>query len=75
MKVLNDVRTVTDVFLCVPQGKVECWDPRTRNRVGVLDCALSSVTADKEYGMFLFGLFALNNVNKHCLYNAFYQML
>ncbi|KAH0621974.1 hypothetical protein JD844_023798 [Phrynosoma platyrhinos] len=30
------------------EGKVECWDPRTRNRVGVLDCALSSVTADKE---------------------------
>ncbi|XP_073192122.1 nucleolar protein 10 isoform X3 [Lepidochelys kempii] len=30
------------------EGKVECWDPRTRNRVGVLDCALSSVTADTE---------------------------
>ncbi|KAJ6654063.1 hypothetical protein lerEdw1_007489 [Lerista edwardsae] len=30
------------------EGKVECWDPRTRNRVGVLDCALSSVSADKE---------------------------
>nr|XP_020652270.1 nucleolar protein 10 [Pogona vitticeps] len=35
-------------FLCSPKGKVECWDPRTRNRVGMLDCALSSVTADKE---------------------------
>ncbi|MEE6476810.1 hypothetical protein FKM82_011228 [Ascaphus truei] len=30
------------------EGKVECWDPRTRNRVGILDCALSSVTADTE---------------------------
>ncbi|TFK14258.1 Nucleolar protein 10 [Platysternon megacephalum] len=30
------------------EGKVECWDPRTRSRVGVLDCALSSVTADTE---------------------------
>ncbi|XP_050806713.1 nucleolar protein 10 isoform X2 [Gopherus flavomarginatus] len=30
------------------EGKVECWDPRTRNRVGVLDCALSSLTADTE---------------------------
>ncbi|NWX81489.1 NOL10 protein, partial [Nothoprocta pentlandii] len=30
------------------EGKVECWDPRTRNRVGLLDCALSTVTADTE---------------------------
>ncbi|KAM8952569.1 nucleolar protein 10 [Pelodytes ibericus] len=30
------------------EGKVECWDPRTRNRVGVLDCALSSVTENTE---------------------------
>ncbi|XP_006869525.1 PREDICTED: nucleolar protein 10 isoform X3 [Chrysochloris asiatica] len=30
------------------EGRVECWDPRTRNRVGLLDCALSSVTADSE---------------------------
>ncbi|XP_019376290.1 PREDICTED: nucleolar protein 10 isoform X1 [Gavialis gangeticus] len=30
------------------EGKVECWDPRTRHQVGVLDCALSSVTADTE---------------------------
>uniref|UniRef100_A0AAZ3SJI8 Nucleolar protein 10 n=1 Tax=Oncorhynchus tshawytscha TaxID=74940 RepID=A0AAZ3SJI8_ONCTS len=26
------------------EGKVECWDPRVRSRVGMLDCALSSVT-------------------------------
>ncbi|CAH2246123.1 nucleolar 10 [Pelobates cultripes] len=30
------------------EGKVECWDPRTRSSVGVLDCALSSVTEDTE---------------------------
>uniref|UniRef100_V9KAD6 Nucleolar protein 10-like protein n=1 Tax=Callorhinchus milii TaxID=7868 RepID=V9KAD6_CALMI len=30
------------------EGKVECWDPRTRNRVGMLDCALNSVTSDTE---------------------------
>ncbi|XP_056151873.1 nucleolar protein 10 [Lampris incognitus] len=30
------------------EGKVECWDPRVRNRVGMLDCALSSVTEDTE---------------------------
>lgn len=30
------------------EGKVECWDPRTRGRVGLLDCALSSVTEDTE---------------------------
>ncbi|XP_048387439.1 nucleolar protein 10 isoform X2 [Stegostoma tigrinum] len=30
------------------EGKVECWDPRARNRVGILDCALSSMTTDTE---------------------------
>ncbi|XP_041105597.1 nucleolar protein 10-like [Polyodon spathula] len=30
------------------EGKVECWDPRTRGRVGLLDCALSSVAEDTE---------------------------
>ncbi|KAF6321514.1 nucleolar protein 10 [Rhinolophus ferrumequinum] len=30
------------------EGRVECWDPRIRSRVGLLDCALSSVTADSE---------------------------
>ncbi|KAM5164367.1 nucleolar protein 10 [Mantella aurantiaca] len=30
------------------EGKVESWDPRTRTRVGVLDCALNSVTEDTE---------------------------
>uniref|UniRef100_A0A8C5SGF2 Nucleolar protein 10 n=1 Tax=Laticauda laticaudata TaxID=8630 RepID=A0A8C5SGF2_LATLA len=44
-------RTLSGIFLCFfLQGKVECWDPRVRNRVGVLDCALNSVTADQEVG-------------------------
>ncbi|XP_069742395.1 nucleolar protein 10 [Narcine bancroftii] len=30
------------------EGKVECWDPRTRNRAGILDCALSTVTTETE---------------------------
>ncbi|XP_076834561.1 nucleolar protein 10 [Brachyhypopomus gauderio] len=30
------------------EGKVECWDPRTRARVATLDCALSSVTEATE---------------------------
>lgn len=28
---------------------MECWDPRDRNRVGVLDCALSSVSEGSQY--------------------------
>ncbi|XP_063080309.1 nucleolar protein 10, partial [Engraulis encrasicolus] len=30
------------------EGKVECWDPRARNRVGILDCALGSVADNTE---------------------------
>lgn len=30
------------------QGRVECWDLRVRSRVGLLDCALSSVTEGTE---------------------------
>uniref|UniRef100_A0AAQ6A094 Nucleolar protein 10 n=1 Tax=Amphiprion ocellaris TaxID=80972 RepID=A0AAQ6A094_AMPOC len=29
-------------------GRVECWDPRVRNRVGLLDCALSSLSEGTE---------------------------
>uniref|UniRef100_A0A673CHV8 Nucleolar protein 10 n=1 Tax=Sphaeramia orbicularis TaxID=375764 RepID=A0A673CHV8_9TELE len=29
-------------------GRVECWDPRVRTRVGLLDCALSSLTEGTE---------------------------
>ncbi|KAH0946862.1 hypothetical protein HN011_009455 [Eciton burchellii] len=28
-------------------GKVEAWDPRSRNCVGILDCALQCITQDK----------------------------
>lgn len=30
------------------EGRIECWDPRVRNRVGKLDCALSSLTEGTE---------------------------
>ncbi|KAM6917509.1 nucleolar protein 10 isoform 1-T1 [Lycodopsis pacificus] len=30
------------------EGRVECWDPRVRNRVGTLDCALSSLAEGAE---------------------------
>ncbi|XP_058524262.1 nucleolar protein 10 [Ochotona princeps] len=44
-----DINTVHGLFATgTIEGRVECWDPRTRRRVGVLDCALSSVTADSE---------------------------
>uniref|UniRef100_A0A8C6XRS1 Nucleolar protein 10 n=1 Tax=Naja naja TaxID=35670 RepID=A0A8C6XRS1_NAJNA len=58
---LNSLRTDASITLCdinpvhglfatgTIEGKVECWDPRVRNRVGVLDCALNSVTADQEW--------------------------
>lgn len=40
--------TMFSVLLVGCQGKVECWDPRVRNRVGMLDCALSSVAEGTE---------------------------
>ncbi|XP_054239390.1 nucleolar protein 10 isoform X3 [Indicator indicator] len=44
-----DINPVHFLFaLGTAEGKVECWDPRTRTQVGLLDCALSSVTADTE---------------------------
>ncbi|XP_071999684.1 nucleolar protein 10 [Engystomops pustulosus] len=30
------------------EGKVECWDPRIRSRVGILDCAMGCVSEDTE---------------------------
>ncbi|KAG5327552.1 NOL10 protein, partial [Pseudoatta argentina] len=29
------------------EGKIEAWDPRVRNKVGVLDCALHCITQEK----------------------------
>ncbi|XP_011363426.1 nucleolar protein 10 isoform X2 [Pteropus vampyrus] len=44
-----DINSVHGLFATgTIEGRVECWDPRTRSRVGLLDCALSSVTADSE---------------------------
>lgn len=36
------------VCLGTQEGKVEAFDPRSRSRVGVLDCALNSVTENTE---------------------------
>jgi ribosome biogenesis protein ENP2 len=36
-----------NLFVCGSQeGLIEAWDPRSRTRVGLLDCALNSVTID-----------------------------
>ncbi|KAI1895128.1 hypothetical protein AGOR_G00103110 [Albula goreensis] len=44
-----DINPVHQLFATgTAEGKVECWDPRTRGRVGILDCALSSVTEGTE---------------------------
>lgn len=29
------------------EGKIEAWDPRVRNKVGTLDCALHCIAQDK----------------------------
>ncbi|XP_029349364.1 nucleolar protein 10 isoform X2 [Echeneis naucrates] len=40
-----DINPVHHLFATgTSEGRVECWDPRVRNRVGLLDCALSSLT-------------------------------
>ncbi|XP_015789909.1 nucleolar protein 10 [Tetranychus urticae] len=37
------------LFVCGSvDGQVEAWDPRVRERVGILDCALSSLTVDPQ---------------------------
>uniref|UniRef100_A0AAY4DMM3 Nucleolar protein 10 n=1 Tax=Denticeps clupeoides TaxID=299321 RepID=A0AAY4DMM3_9TELE len=44
-----DINPVHQLFAAgTIEGKVECWDPRVRNRVALLDCALSSVTENTE---------------------------
>ena len=42
---------IIDLFLFVCfQGTVECWDPRVRKRVGILDCAPALLKSeDVEY--------------------------
>uniref|UniRef100_A0AAY4DQX3 Nucleolar protein 10 n=1 Tax=Denticeps clupeoides TaxID=299321 RepID=A0AAY4DQX3_9TELE len=44
-----DINPVHQLFAAgTIEGKVECWDPRVRNRVALLDCALSSVTENTD---------------------------
>uniref|UniRef100_A0A8C6V0P4 Nucleolar protein 10 n=1 Tax=Neogobius melanostomus TaxID=47308 RepID=A0A8C6V0P4_9GOBI len=44
-----DINPVHHLFATgTSEGRVECWDPRVRNRVGLLDCALSSVREGTE---------------------------
>uniref|UniRef100_A0A8C4NT76 Nucleolar protein 10 n=1 Tax=Dicentrarchus labrax TaxID=13489 RepID=A0A8C4NT76_DICLA len=44
-----DINPVHHLFATgTSEGRVECWDPRVRNRVGMLDCALSSLTEGTE---------------------------
>ncbi|XP_046635444.1 nucleolar protein 10-like [Daphnia pulicaria] len=44
-----DMNPFHQLFVCgSKEGKIEAWDPRARNRVGVLDCALHSVTPDTQ---------------------------
>ncbi|KAJ9586209.1 hypothetical protein L9F63_020149, partial [Diploptera punctata] len=43
------INPVHQLFVCGTQeGKVEAWDPRTRSRVGTLDCALSITDTQLE---------------------------
>lgn len=43
------INPVHQLFVCGTQeGKVEAWDPRTRNRVGMLDCAFSITDTQLE---------------------------
>ncbi len=30
------------------EGRVECWDPRSRRQAAILDCALSSITMETQ---------------------------
>ncbi|XP_061699847.1 nucleolar protein 10 [Syngnathoides biaculeatus] len=44
-----DINPVHHLFASgTAEGRVECWDPRVRKRVGLLDCALSSLTQEIE---------------------------
>nr|CAH0099809.1 unnamed protein product [Daphnia galeata] len=44
-----DINPFHQLFVCgSKEGKIEAWDPRARNRVGVLDCALHSVTSETQ---------------------------
>lgn len=43
------INSVHNLLVCGTQeGRVEAWDPRIKERVGVLDCAFTCVTENKE---------------------------
>ncbi|CAG9771940.1 unnamed protein product [Ceutorhynchus assimilis] len=43
------VNPVHNLFVCGTQeGRVEAWDPRVKERVGILDCAFTCVNENKE---------------------------
>lgn len=43
------INQVHNLFVCGTQeGRVEAWDPRVKERVGVLDCAFTCVNENKE---------------------------
>lgn len=44
-----EVNPVHHLIVCgTKEGRVEAWDPRSRHRVGILDCALNSITNETE---------------------------
>ncbi|XP_067142947.1 nucleolar protein 10-like [Centruroides vittatus] len=44
-----EVNPVHHLVVCgTKEGRVEAWDPRSRHRVGILDCALNSVTNETD---------------------------
>ncbi|XP_031569630.1 nucleolar protein 10-like [Actinia tenebrosa] len=44
-----DMNPVHQLFAAgTTEGRVECWDPRSRSRVGVLDVGLSGITQDRS---------------------------
>lgn len=43
-----EINPVHNLLVCGTQeGKVEAWDPRTKTKVGTLDCAFSCVNENK----------------------------
>lgn len=52
-----DINPAHQLIVCgTKEGKVEAWDPRSRNRAGILDCAMHAVTPDAQLVIPLFFL-------------------
>jgi len=44
-----DINPAHQLIVCgTKEGKVEAWDPRSRTRAGILDCAMHAVTPDTQ---------------------------